>query len=198
MGLFLATLQAFVIMMLISTVVMILTMAVTVFLVRRKTNNKIYIYFLEPNNQITRELVPVNGAEKVSSQGGGDYIITPAKVKWSKWPPGLPNWAQEIVPTMFCVRNNMEPFDPMSTRSAITANSLRYITDEGMLRATWSDAREATKERGLGGQPRWVTWLSIGTAAGTAALGIGLWLLFSAVATSAAQVKELLDIVKGL
>lgn len=197
MGLFLATLQAFIIMMAISMGVLFVTMAITIFLVRKKVVNKIYAYFVEPNNQINRELIPLEGSEKVSSKDGGDYIVVPAKVKWSKWPPGLPSWAQETVPTLFYERNKPEPFDPIQKNPVLTAKSLQYITDEGMLRATWQEAQAAANEGKVLGK-NWSTWFAFGSFAMSLGLGVVVWMMFSTLSESAAQVQELLNIVKGL
>lgn len=197
MGLLLATLQAFAIMMAISFGLLLITMAVTMFWVRRTVTNKIYAYFVEPNNQINRELIPLNGSEKVESKDGGSYIVVADKAKWSKWPPGLPSWAQETVPTLFYERNKPEPFDPRQRNPVLSAKSLQYITDEGMLRATWKDAHESANEGKIAGA-QWTTWLAIGNVVLVVVLGVIVWLTYSNISQSSAQVQELLNIVKGL
>lgn len=199
MGLFLATIQAFAIMMGVSVGVLIITMAVTVFWVRRKVVNKVYGYFIEPNNQVTRELIPMSdGTGKVQSKDGGDYLIIPTKVKWSKWPPGLPTWAQETVPSLFFTRNNPEPFDPQMQKTIITAQSLKYITDEGMLKATWKDAHDAADEDKKIAGMTWMTWMAIGNFIIVVGLVVGMWFLYGTLSETSSQVKELLNTVRGL
>ncbi|KKN33910.1 hypothetical protein LCGC14_0799030 [marine sediment metagenome] len=197
MGLLWASLEALAIMMAFSFVLMFVVMGVTIFWIRRKVVNKIYAYFIEPNRQITRELIPVAGSDKVTSKDGGDYMISPARTMWSKWPPGLPTWAQETVPTLLYSRNNVEPFDPANREAIITAQSLRAITDEGMLRATWKDAHEAANEGKILGR-NWTTWMILGNLLVTAGLAFMLWLVFDTQSESSIDVQELLDIVKGL
>ncbi len=196
MGLFLATAQAFIIMMGVSLGVMVLTLGFTIFWVRRTVKDKIYAFFVEPNNQISRELIPTDGTMKISARDGGDYILAPGKTKWSKWPPGLPSWAQEIVPTLFYMRNNPEPFDPLQARSILTAQSLRHITDEGMLRATWRDAHEAAGDGPTGS--KWTLRLAVANSIVIVALIIVVGLMYRMLSTAASSISELLNIVKGL
>ncbi len=143
MGLFLSILQTLAIMSGVSLLVVVLVGAITSFWIKKAVKNKVYAIFLEQNRQIARELIPTTGTEKIKSADGGDYLIVPKKTMWSYWPPGVPIWLQEVVPTCFYMRNQAEPFDPSDNKSVITANSLRYITDEGMLKQTWKEAAEA-------------------------------------------------------
>ncbi len=196
MGLFLATAQAFIIMMGVSLGVMVLTLGFTIFWVRREVKDKIYAYFIEPNNQISRELIKTDGTMKISAKDGGDYILAPSKTKWSKWPPGLPSWAQEIVPTLFYTRNNPEPFDPEKARSILTAQSLRHITDEGMLRATWRDAHEAAGDS-IGGS-KWTLRLAIINSVVIVSLIVTVGFMYKMLSNAASSINELLNIVKGL
>ena len=124
--------------------------AVTVFItmlwVRRKVQGKVVAYFIETNRQTTEELLPIDESGIIKSKhGDGDeeYLIIPKKSFWSKWPKGFPVWMQESVPTLLFIRNNAEPFDPDQIETVITAKTLKYITDEKMLKATWQDAADA-------------------------------------------------------
>jgi len=155
-----SALQTFGIMLGVSLGLVFFLTAGTALWIRRTVQGKVYAEFLEPNQQITRELIRVVGNEKVQASDGADYVIVPSKVKWTKWPPGLPKWIQETVPMLYFVRNRPEPYDPMQQKAFLSAQSIRYITDEGMLRATWKDAREATEGRQLLGR-RWSDWVVV-------------------------------------
>lgn len=121
-------------------------MVLTLFTVRRKVQGKVVAVFVEHNNQVSEELLKVDPSGMIlSAHGEGDeqYLILADKALWSRWPKGFPTWMQEIVPTFYYERNQAEPYSPKNTKSAITARSLRAITDEGMLRATWKEAGAA-------------------------------------------------------
>ena len=197
MDLLILIVKTFAIMGLVSLGMIIVTMAITMFWVRYSVKSKIYAIFLEPNNQITRELIKHNGDEKISSKDGGDYLVIPSKLKWSQWPPGLPSWVQEIVPTLFYVRNKAEPFDPNDNKSAISARSLRYITDEGMLRQTWKEAKEAAGEGKVLGKDL-LLWVSGGTLVVAGIVAFMVWQSFSTIASMQSQINELMSIIRGL
>ena len=113
--------------------------------VRRNAKSKVFAFFVEPNRELTTELITIDpqaNPEKVRSKDGGDYLIHPTKMFWHSWPPGFPSWVKEPIPAVIYVRNGAEPLDPVNTKSLLTAHSLRYMTDEEMLRQTWKDARE--------------------------------------------------------
>jgi hypothetical protein len=113
--------------------------------VRKNAKSKVFAFFVEPNRELTTELItidPQGNPDKVRSEDGGDYLIHPTKMFWHSWPPGFPSWVKEPIPACLYVRNQAEPLDPVNTKSILTAHSLRYMTDEEMLRQTWKDARE--------------------------------------------------------
>ena len=146
MGLIVTLIQSFGLMMGISGACLVVFALSAIIWVRRNAKGKIYAFFLEPNRELTTELLNINledNPEKVRSKDGGDYLIHPTNMFWHSWPPGLPAWVQEPIPAAIYVRNQAEPLDPINTKSLITAHSLRYMTDEEMLKQTWKDAREA-------------------------------------------------------
>ena len=117
--------------------------------VRRNAKSKVFAFFVEPNRELTTELITVDAKgtpEKIRSKDGGDYLIHPSKMFWHSWPPGFPTWVKEPIPAAVYVRNQTEPLDPTNTKSLITAHSLHYMTDEEMLKQTWKDAREQLNE----------------------------------------------------
>ena len=171
----------------------VLMMFGTMMWVRKKVQGKAVAVFIEPNRQTTEELVEVNESGIIKSKhGDGDeeYLIIPKKSFWSKWPKGFPVWMQESVPTLLFMRNNPEPFDPDEIRTVITAKTLKYITDEKMLKATWQDAAEAI---GLS-TPSFkspIVWLGVILGAGIIFLGIFMFVLFQ-------RIVELDDFVRSL
>lgn len=123
----------------------------SILIIRRKAKGKMVAIFIEATQQETEELVEVTSDGTFKSQHKDnntdeeeeEYFIDPAKLTWSRWPKGLPIWMQEIVPTSHYIRNQADPFHHKNHTSITTAKTLRYVKDEGMLRATWKDAQEA-------------------------------------------------------
>lgn len=128
----------------VCAVVLIFFLVGTMFWVRTVVRSRVYCYFLSESKQLTGKLLKPEGNTIVV--GGGDnapkYLIHPTKQFWSYWPPGLPRFVQEPVPSYIYVAGNAEPLDPFDTTSLISPESLRKISDESMLKQTWKDVRE--------------------------------------------------------
>ena len=149
MDLVITLIQSFGLMMGISGGTLVFFALATIIWVRKNAKSKVFAFFLEPNRELTTELItvdPEGTPEKIRSKDGGDYLIHPTKMFWHSWPPGFPAWVKEPIPAAVYVRNQTEPLDPANTKSLITAHSLRYMTDEEMLKQTWKDAREQLNE----------------------------------------------------
>jgi hypothetical protein len=115
----------------------------------------VFAYFIEPNKQITSKLLKVKGNRVETKGPGGDpeaYVVAPEKAMWKHWPDGVPNFIKEPMPAMIYVRNRAEPIDPFNRKSLVTAASLRYMLDEGMLKQTWKEAKEAAGLKGAQGK----------------------------------------------
>lgn len=174
MGLIVTLIQSFGLMMGISGACLVVFALSAIIWVRRNAKGKIYAFFLEPNRELTTELLNINledNPEKVRSKDGGDYLIHPTKMFWHSWPPGFPTWVKEPIPAAVYVRNQVEPLDPINTKSLITAHSLRYMTDEEMLKQTWKDARDSVSEAKPFSQTKISLYISIATLLGVVALG---------------------------
>ncbi len=146
--------------------------------IRRKTKGNVFIYFIEPNKQINTKLLKVKGNHVVTTGPSGDpemYMLSPKKAMWQHWPPGVPNFVKEPIPTLIYVRNRAEPLDPYSGKKIITGSSLFYMQDEGMLKQTWKEAREAVGIRGALQQSRDVLMLGLIIVVGVVAI-IGLYM----------------------
>lgn len=159
------------------------TMFFTMLWVRRKVQGKVVAFFIETNRQTTEELIPIDESGIIKSKhGDGDeqYLIVAKKSFWSKWPKGFPVWMQESVPSFLFMRNNAEPFDPEQIETVITAKTLKYITDEKMLKATWQDAADSI---GLASSSfkSPIVILGILLGAGIIGLGVFLFIIFQQV-----------------
>jgi len=161
--------------------------------VRKNAKSKVYAFFVEPNREITAELLTVDpkaNAEKLRSKDGGDYLIHPTKMFWHSWPPGFPSWVKEPIPAAWYVRNKAEPLDPVNSKSLITAHSLRYMTDEEMLKQTWKDARQSIDEEKPFSQTKIAMYI-------TAALVIGFIAVAYMTYSTMGSVEEIHMILEG-
>lgn len=124
--------------------------------VKTASRGKLLSFFIEPNRQVSTELLKLDvqdNPEKLRSKDGGDYVLDPRRTYWYHWPANLPTFVRQPVPSSIYLRNRAEPIDIESVRSSsqITAQTLRHMTDEGMFRQMWKDARESIAEtKGLG------------------------------------------------
>ena len=109
---------------------------------------------------------------------------------WHSWPPGFPSWVKEPIPAAVYVRNQAEPIDPNNTKSLITAQSLRYMTDEEMLKQTWKDARQSIDEEKPFSQTKIAMYI-------TAALVIGFVAVAYMTYSTMGSVEEIQMILEG-
>jgi len=118
----------------------------TIIWIKSKVKDHLYVIMFASNRQVSTQLVRVTSESFEIKIPGGEkekYLVSPQKTFWVLWPPMFPNWLREAVPCHAYVSNQIEPIDPYQVKSIMTAKSLRYITDEGMLRQTWREAKEA-------------------------------------------------------
>lgn len=137
--------------------------------VKGAAKGKLLSFFIEPNREVSTELLKLNpeNPEKLDSKDGGNYILDPQRTYWYHWPASFPNFLRQPVPSSIYIRDRAEPLDLESARvgSKITAQTLRHMTDEGMFRQMWKDARDSIDEtKGLS-KTSIGLYISIGTLA---------------------------------
>ncbi|KKK66083.1 hypothetical protein LCGC14_2967680, partial [marine sediment metagenome] len=115
--------------------------------VKRAAKGKAYAFFFESNRQLTNELITVGvdgNPERFMAKDEAEYIISPQRTFWYSWPPGFPDWVKQPIPCAIYQRNKPDPIDHTAgPESLVSAQSLKYMMDENMLRSTWKDASEA-------------------------------------------------------
>lgn len=119
--------------------------------VRKTAKGSVYAYFIEENKQVSVALAKVvDGRIDITGPDGDPeaYIVHPDKTLWTFWPPGVPQFLKVPIPTNFYVRDRAEPIDPYGGRQIVTASSLSYMIDEGMLKQTWKEAKESVGIKG--------------------------------------------------
>lgn len=175
------------------------TLTVMIFLftwwIRRVAKGSVYVYILEENKQVSTKLAKViDGRVDVIGPDGDpeSYVVNPEKSLWTFWPPGVPQFLKVPIPSGMFVRDQAEPIDVYGGKSLVTASMLTYITDEGMMRQTWKDAREAVglKTRGGGGIGL-VGYILLFTA-----ILVGVVSIYISMGVSS-DVNELLSVLKG-
>ncbi|MDD2904516.1 MAG: hypothetical protein PHU44_18965 [Syntrophales bacterium] len=121
--------------------------------VRRVAKGSVYAYFVEENKQISTKLSKVvdGRIDLIGPDGDPEaYVVHPDKTLWTFWPPGVPQFLKVPIPSNLYVRDQAEPIDPYKGKKLVTASSLRYMTDEGMLKQTWKEARESVGLKPVG------------------------------------------------
>jgi len=129
----------------VCAVVLFFIMVGMMFWVRKAVQDRLYCIFLSANRQMRGKLLKAQSDETIVVGSDADapkYLTHSSKQFWSFWPPGLPRFVQEPVPTLLYVSGNAEPLDPYDRTALISPESLRKISDEAMLKQTWKDVRE--------------------------------------------------------
>ena len=129
----------------VCAVVLVIVLIFMMFWVRKVVQDKVYAYILSGNRQMKGRLVKPDADDTFTIGHNADspkFLTHSSKQFWSFWPPGLPRFVQEPVPTLFYVAGNAEPLDPYDRTSLISPEALRKISDEAMLKQTWKDVRE--------------------------------------------------------
>ena len=163
----------------ITAVVLVVVLVFMMFWVRRAVQNKVYAFILSGNRQMKGRLVKPGADDTFVIGDNADspkYLTHSSKQFWSFWPPGLPRFVQEPVPTLLYVAGNAEPLDPYDRTSLISPEALRKISDEAMLKQTWKDVRETLGiKSGFAGN----TLLLILVLVAVLASGVAAYLSFS-------------------
>jgi hypothetical protein len=111
---------------------------------KRHVAGMIYCVFLEQRSLFSK-LLKIESEKVYLGKGDNkeEYLLDTNKQFWTWWPPGLPRMVQVPVRTHWYLRNTPEPIDPENVTASISSRSLRLISDEAMLKATWKDVRES-------------------------------------------------------
>ena len=116
------------------------------------------------------------------------YIVSPEKPMWTFWPPGVPQFLKVPIPSGLYVRDRAEPSDPYGGKSLVTASSLRYMIDEGMMKQTWKEARESVGLKPAGtGRSAAIIYIMLFAAVAVGAVSIYMVLGMSADVSSLTQ-----------
>ena len=135
--------------------------------VKKAAKGKAYAFFFEQNRQISNELINVGvdgNPERFISKGDeGEYLISSENTFWYSWPPGFPDWVKQPVPCVLYRRNVPDPINPVTgaPTALVTAQSLKFMQDENMLRSMWRDASESIDATKPLGKNNWLLYLGI-------------------------------------
>jgi len=145
MEMFIVIAKSLVISFGICAVALVIILVFMMFWVRKAVQDRVYSFILSGNRQLRGKLVKPDADDTFTIGDDADspkYLTHSSKQFWSFWPPGLPRFVQEPVPTLLYVAGNAEPLDPYDRTSLISPEALRKISDEAMLKQTWRDVRE--------------------------------------------------------
>jgi len=130
--------------LLVCSVVLVFFCVGMLFWVRSAVRDRVYCFFMSENRQMKGKLLKPKGNTIVVGSGEDalKYVQHSSKQFWSFWPPGMPRFVQEPVPTLLYVEGDIEPLDPYDRKSLMSPEALMKISDEAMLKQTWKDVRE--------------------------------------------------------
>ena len=175
----------------ICAVVLVIVLVFMMFWVRKAVQNRVYCFILSGNRQMKGRLVKPEADDTFTIGDNADspkFLTHSSKQFWSYWPPGLPRFVQEPVPTLLYVAGNAEPLDPYDRTSLISPEALRKISDEAMLKQTWKDVRETLGiKTAFGGNKLLLLLVLVAVAAS----GVAAYLSFSSMNQLEAIMKAL-------
>jgi len=146
----------------ISGLGMIIASMLLIIWVKRAAKGKVYAFFFEPNREVSTELVNVGvegNPERLKAKDDAEYSIVPDRTFWFFWPPGFPQFVKQPIPALIYNRNKPDPISPDSQVSVVTAQSMRFMLDENMLRQTYKDARDAVADSKTFSKTNWQLWI---------------------------------------
>lgn len=128
-------------------VVLFLVLLGTEFYIKRVVRGATLLIFWNPNREMVFNLVKTEGRQTVSV-GEGTYTLIPERQFSVSYPFWAPSFMQERVPVYYFKPDGYEAIDPTvngDVEKLMTAQMLRDVTDEAMLKATVKEAREAAE-----------------------------------------------------
>jgi hypothetical protein len=121
-------------------VIIFITLMVSIFAIRRRVQGRMWLYFVEPNNDIVGHLYkPSSNTIDIEEDKGKkkrrmSYFIKPDKQYRIMYPPGFPKMVQEPVVAQLHIRGKAEPIDPRGLASDTGDEVLRSIKNVTVLR----------------------------------------------------------------
>jgi len=129
------TLKALAIALGIGAVVIFVFLVISMFAIRNRVQGGIWLYFVEPNNDISGHLYrPSSDTVAVKNPDGSktDYLINPARQFRIMYPPGFPRIVQEPVTAQMHIRGKAEPLalrdENLPATAATTLKAIKTAT----------------------------------------------------------------------
>jgi len=158
-------------------VLLFILLVVSMFTIRNQVQNKIWLYHIEPNNNISGHLYRMdsNTVDIVEREGVTrkkkrrmSYFINPEKQFGIMYPPGWPTIVQEPVKAQIHIRGKAEPVDPRGLATDTGDEVLKSIKNVTVLR-NMAERAERMSQGALGRLGGITTILIVLAAAGSLA-----------------------------
>jgi len=181
------TLKALAISLGIGAVVIFVLLVIGMFTIRQRVQGRIWLYFIEANNDIAGHLYkPSSNTVSVKNPDGSktEYLVNPARQFRVMYPPGFPAIVQEPVVAQLHIRSKSEPLALRDERLPATADTtLKAIKTATIMRNLTERAERMAQQGRLRG--------------GTAIMAILMALILAASVASAWISYSVLKILGG-
>ena len=135
------------------------------FWLRSRTAGRMLCWVMDEDRSAKQMLLKVKG--DFISIDDERYIVSPEVVRLIRYPTGWPKFMQQVVPCSLYSRGNAEPIDWTSAvPQKLSSIELGSILDPNWMRLIV----RGTKEQGVGGQSRLITFATLGIGAVTVVL----------------------------
>ena len=168
------TFKALAISLGIGAIVLFITLVTSMFAIRNRVQGRLWLYFVEPNNDIMGHLYkPSSNTVPVKNPDGSktEYLVNPARQFRIMYPPGFPKIVQEPVVAQMHIRGKSEPLALRAEKLPATADTtLKAIKTATIMRNLTERAeRIAQQSRMLGSNKTLALMIALVVAASFAA-----------------------------
>jgi len=192
------TLKALAISLGVGAVTLFITMVISMFAIRNRVQGRLWLEFIEPNNDITGGLYkPSSRTVKVKDPDGKEvgYIVNPNKQFRKMYPPGWPKVVQEPVVAQIHIRGVDEPIDPRGLAERTSDEIYQIIQDAAVAREVTQAAERAvgTKVGVINGSRLLFLFSFLFSFLACICAGAAAWFTYN----MADQVQKIIEILGG-
>jgi len=194
MELLMAIVKALAISLGTGAVILFVFLIISIFAIRNKVQGRIWLYFIEPNNDIMGHLykpssdtIPVKNPDKSKTE----YLVNPARQFRIMYPPGFPSIVQEPVVAQIHIRGKSEPLALRDEKIPATADStLKAIKTATIMRNLTERAERLAQQGKVLSGNKLLAFLIILAMIGSLAAA---WFTYN----MSAQVQQILKLLGG-
>jgi len=194
MELLMAVVKALAISLGTGAVILFVFLIISIFTIRNRVQGRIWLYFIEPNNDIMGHLykpssdtIPVGNPDKTKTE----YLVNPARQFRIMYPPGFPSIVQEPVVAQIHIRGKSEPLALRDERIPATADStLKAIKTATIMRNLTERAERLAQQSKILAGNKLLAFLIVLAMVGSLAAA---WIAYN----MSTQVQQILKLLGG-